>query len=109
MSSARASVSVAAPGKSLRPKMPDALVISALQSAFRREAATAQVTISRSTVVAPVPEEAPRVAYSTMRAGEAPAEGDPAAVTRRQTSVLSRRSSAEMWPRRRAWNTHCRA
>ena len=95
MSSARARASVAAPGKSLHPKMPDALAISAPQSALSRGAASAQVTISRSMGVAPVPDGVPRVAYSTMRAGEAPAEGDPVDVTSRQISVLSRRSSAE--------------
>ena len=64
--------------------------------ASRRDAATAHVTISRSSVVAPVPEGAPRVTYSTMRAGDAPAEGEPEAVTSAHRSVLSRRSSADM-------------
>ena len=109
MSSARASASLAAPGKSRIPKTPVALVISAPQRASRRDAAVAQVTISRSSVVAPVPEVAPRVTYSTMRAGEAPAEGEPEAVTSAQRSVLSLRSSADMWPRSSAWNTHWRA
>ena len=98
MSSARANASLAAPGKSLIPKTPEARVTSAPQSASRRDAAVAHVTIPRSSVVAPVPEAAPLLAYSTMRAGDAPAEGDPEAVTSAQRSVLSRRSSADMWP-----------
>ena len=40
---------------------------------------------------------------------EAPADGVPVAVTSRQRSVDSRRSSAVTWPSSSAWNTHCRA
>ena len=50
-----------------------------------------------------LPTAACRVANSNMRAGEAPADGVPPAVTSPQMSVLSRRSSAEMWPSSRAW------
>ena len=59
--------------------------------------------------VAPVPVAGCLVANSTMRAGEAPADGEPEAVTSDQMSVDSRRSSAETWPSSRAWKTHCRA
>ena len=92
-----------------RPKMAPARAISAFHSAFSRPAPTAQVTISRSIGVAPVPTAAWRVANSNMRAGEAPADGVPVAVTSPQMSVDSRRSSAEMWPSNRAWKTHCLA
>ena len=109
ISSARASASVAAPGKSRLPNIVPARAISAFHCAPRRAAPAWQVTISRSSVVAPVPDGAPRVANSNMRAGEAPAEGLPAAVTSRQTSVASRRSSAVMCPSSRAWKTHWRA
>ena len=108
-SSARARVSVAAPGNRRRPKIPEARAISAFHRASRRAAPSAQVTISRSTGVAPLGEGAWRVANSNMRAGDAPAEGEPALVTSPQMSVLSRRSSAEMWPSSRAWKTHWRA
>ena len=76
--------------------------ISAFHCAPSRPAPTAQVTISRSMGVAPVPTAGSRVASSNMRAGEAPADGVPAAVTRRQTSVDSRRSSADICPSSRA-------
>ena len=108
-SSALASASVLASGNILRPKIVPARAISAFHCAFSRPAALRQVTIERSTVVAPVPEAACLMANSIMRAGEAPADGVPVAVTSRQMSVLSRRSSAETWPSRRAGKTHCRA
>ena len=94
--SARASASVRIPGNRRRPNTVPARASSAAQSALRRPAPTWQVTISRSIGVAPVPTAGRRVANSNMRAGEAPAEGEPAAVTSRQTSVDSRRSSAVM-------------
>ena len=91
-----------ASGKMRRPKMVPARAISAFHCAPNRPAPTAQVTISRSIGVAPVPTAAWRVANSNMRAGEAPADGVPVAVTSDQMSVDSRRSSAEMWPSSRA-------
>ena len=106
-SSARASASVREPGKMRRPKIVPARAISAFHCAFSRPAPAWQVTISRAIGVAPVPTAACRVANSNMRAGEAPADGVPPAVTRPQMSVLSLRSSAEMWPSSSAWNTHC--
>ena len=108
-SSARASASVLASGKMRRPKMVPARWISAFHSAFSLPAPTWQVTISRSIGVAPVPTAGSLVANSNMRAGEAPAEGVPVAVTSLQMSVDSRRSSAETWPSSRAWKTHWRA
>ena len=107
--SARASASVREPGNMRRPNTVPARWISAFHCAFSRTAPAWQVTICRSMGVAPVPTAAWRVANSNMRAGEAPAEGVPLAVTSPQISVLSRRSSAEMWPSSRAWKTHCRA
>ena len=98
-----------ASGNILRPNTVPARAISAFHWAFSLPAPTWQVTISRSIGVAPVPTAACRVANSNMRAGEAPADGVPVAVTSPQMSVLSRRSSAEMWPSSRAWNTHWRA
>ena len=79
-----------------RPKTVPARCISAFHCALRRAAPAWQVTISRATGVAPVPTAACLVANSNMRAGEAPAEGVPPAVTRPQMSVDSRRSSAEI-------------
>ena len=102
MSSARASASVAAPGKSLSPNTPVARSISAAHSVSSRAADSAQVTICVSTGVAPVAPAGPRVANSTSRAGEAPAEGEPVFVTSAQRSVVSLRSSAEMCPSRSA-------
>ena len=108
-SSARASASVRASGKMRRPNTVPARAISAFHRPFNRPAATWQVTISRSTGVAPVPVAGCLVANSTIRAGDAPADGEPVAVTSDQMSVLSLRSSAEMWPRSSAWKTHWRA
>ena len=108
-SSARASASVREPGNIRRPNTVPARAISAFHSALRRPAPAWQVTISRAMGVAPVPTAACLVANSNMRAGEAPADGVPPAVTSPQMSVLSLRSSAEIWPSSRAWNTHCRA
>ena len=109
ISSARASASVAAFGKSRRPKMVPARAISAFHCAPSLPAPSRQVTISRSMGVAPVPTAGSRVANSNMRAGEAPADGVPVAVTSRHKSVDSLRSSAEMCPSSSAWNTHWRA
>ena len=107
-SSARASACVLASGKMRRPNSVPARVISPAHAAFSRVAPSRQVTISLSTGVAPVAPAGWRVANSNMRAGEAPADGEPPAVTRAQTSVLSRRSSAEMCPSSSAWKTHWR-
>ena len=94
ISSARASASVAAPGKSLRPNTAPARAVSAAQSALSRPAASAQVATDRST-----PPPALRSANSTMRAGEAPAVGERVVdVTSAHRSVDSRSSSAETWP-----------
>ena len=92
-----------------RPNTVPARWISAFHSPLSRPAASRQVTICRSIGVAPVPLAAWRVANSTMRAGEAPADGEPVAVTSDQISVDSRKSSADMWPSSSAWNTHWRA
>ena len=108
-SSARASAPVLASGNIRRPNTVPARWISAFHCALRRVAPTWQVTISRSIGVAPVPVAACRVAYSNMRAGEAPADGEPVAVTSDQMSVDSLRSSADMWPSSSAWKTHWRA
>ncbi len=108
-SSARASAPVLASGKMRLPNTVPARAISAFHCSLSSPAPVSQVTMLRSMVVAPVPETAPLAAYSNMRAGEAPAEGEPVAVTRDQMSVDSRRSSAETWPSRSAWNTHWRA
>ena len=83
--------------------------ISAFHCALSAAAPSRQVTICRSMGVAPAAFRGPRVASSNMRAGEAPADGEAEAVTRDQTSVDSRRSSADTCPSRRAWNTHWRA
>ena len=66
---------------------PGALAISAFHCAFNRAAPAWQVTISRAIGVAPVPTAACLVANSNMRAGEAPADGVPPAVTSPQISV----------------------
>ena len=108
-SSARASASVREPGKSLLPKIVPARPISVFHCAPSLVAPSRQVTIARSTGVAPVPTAGSRVASSNMRAGEAPADGVPVAVTSRHTSVDSLRSSAEMCPSSSAWKTHWRA
>ena len=108
-SSALASASVRASGNIRRPNTVPARAISAFHCAPRRAAPARQVTISRSIPVVPATPPAWRVANSNMRAGEAPADGVPVAVTSLQISVDSRRSSAEMWPSSRAWKTHCRA
>ena len=98
-SSARASASVRASGNIRRPNTVPARWISAFHWPLSRDAATWQVTICRSIGVAPVPVAACRVANSTMRAGEAPADGEPEAVTRDQMSValpqIVRRDVAE--------------
>ena len=108
-SSARASASVRASGNILRPKIVPARCISAFHCALSLPAPSRQVTTWRSMVAAPPAPAAPRVANSNIRAGEAPADGVPVAVTSRQRSVDSRRSSAVTWPSSNAWNTHWRA
>ena len=108
-SSARARASVLASGNILRPNTVPARAISAFHCALRRDAASRQVTIWRSIGVAPVPVAAWRVANSTMRAGEAPAEGEPVAGHQGPDIGRSLRSSAEMWPSSSAWKTHWRA
>ena len=82
--------------------MPVERPISAAHCGVSRAEDSAQVTTSVSTGVAPVAPAVPRVANSTSRAGEAPAEGEPALVTSAQSSVVSLRSSAEMCPSSRA-------
>ena len=82
--------------------MPVARPISAAHCASRLAAACAQVTMPVSTGVAPVAPAAPRVANSTRRAGEAPADGEPPLVASAHRSVVSLRSSAEMCPSSRA-------
>ena len=95
-SSARASASVLASGNIRRPNTVPARAISTFHWALRRAAPAWQVTISRSIAVVPATPPGCRVANSNMRAGEAPADGVPVAVTSDQMSVDSRRSSAEM-------------